>query len=60
MANFAFGGLAASHLIAVRHLDNAASARIMDRLGMQYRGIETWYGELLATHVLSREDWLQR
>lgn len=29
----------------------------MDRLGMQYRGLETWYGESLATHALSREDW---
>ncbi len=60
MATFAFDDLAAPHIIAVRHLDNAASARVMDRLGMEYRGIETWYGELLATHVLSREDWLRR
>ncbi len=59
MADFAFDSLAAPELIAVRHPDNAASARIMDRLGMRYRGIETWYGELLATHALSREEWLQ-
>ena len=60
MANFGFDSLAAPEIIAVRHPDNAASARVMDGLGMRYRGLETWYGEPLPTHVLSREDWLQR
>jgi RimJ/RimL family protein N-acetyltransferase len=59
MATFAFDSLSANELIAVRHPDNAASARVMDRLRMQYRGLETWYGEVLATHVLSRESWRQ-
>lgn len=59
MADFAFDSLAAPELIAVRHPDNLASARVMDRLGMQYRGLETWYGEMNATHVVSREDWLR-
>jgi RimJ/RimL family protein N-acetyltransferase len=57
MTAFAFHTLAAPRLIAVRHPDNIASRRVMDRLGMQYRGLETWYGESLATHALSREDW---
>jgi RimJ/RimL family protein N-acetyltransferase len=57
MAAFAFETLAAPELIAVRHPDNIASARVMDRLGMRYRGLERWYGETLATHVLSRNDW---
>ncbi|MFN0184925.1 MAG: GNAT family N-acetyltransferase [Aquabacterium sp.] len=60
MAGFAFDDLAAPELIAVRDIDNAASARVMDRLGMRYRGIETWYGEALPTHVLSRDAWLRR
>lgn len=59
MAAFAFDNLAAPELLAVRHPDNADSARVMDRLGMQYRALETWYGTTLATHVLSREKWLQ-
>jgi RimJ/RimL family protein N-acetyltransferase len=59
MAAFAFDSLGASELIAVRHPDNVASARVMDRLGMQYRGLETWYGEIGPTYVLSREDWLK-
>lgn len=57
MAAFAFDTLAAPELIAIRHPENVASARVMDRLGMRYRGLETWYGESLATHALSRSDW---
>jgi RimJ/RimL family protein N-acetyltransferase len=57
MTTFAFDTLAAPEIIAVRHPDNIASARVMDRLGMRYRGLETWYGESLATHALSRKDW---
>jgi RimJ/RimL family protein N-acetyltransferase len=60
MAAFAFDALAAEELIAVRDPDNAASARVMDRLGMRYRGLEVWYGELVATHALAREDWLRQ
>ena len=29
----------------------------MDRLGMRYRGLETWYGKSLATH-LRQACWL--
>jgi RimJ/RimL family protein N-acetyltransferase len=57
MATFAFDELAAPELIAVRHPDNAASGRVMDRLGLRPRGIETWYGQPLATYAISREDW---
>ncbi len=60
MAAFAFGDLAAPELIAVRDPDNAASARLMGRLGMRYRGLEVWYGEPVAAHVLDRERWLQQ
>ncbi len=56
MASFAFQKFEASELLAVRHPDNLASSRVMDRLGMRYRGIESWYGTNLATHALSRED----
>ena len=59
MAAFAFDSLEASELIAARHPDNAASGRVMDRLRMHYRGLETWYGEPCATHSVSREVWLK-
>ena len=59
MASHAFDTLAAQELIAVRHPENVASARVMDRLRMRYRGLETWYGEPVATHMVSREEWLK-
>jgi RimJ/RimL family protein N-acetyltransferase len=57
MAEFAFNDLAAPELLAVRHRDNMASQRVMDRLGMHFRGFEPWYGKTLATHSLSRDAW---
>jgi len=60
MAAFAFEDLGAAELLAVRHPDNVASGRVMDRLGMHFRALEPWYGITLATHVLGREAWLAR
>ena len=57
MTAFAFENLAAAELLAVRHPDNLPSGAVMDKLGMRYRGLETWYGRELATHVLGRADW---
>ena len=59
MAAFAFDNLAAPELVAVRHPENVASERVMDRLRMRYRGFEVWYGKMLATHAVGREEWLQ-
>jgi len=39
-------------LLAVAHPDNAASRAVMERLGMQFRGIETHYKVPCATYVL--------
>ncbi len=58
MAAFAFDDLAAPELIANRDPNNKASERVMQRLGMHYRGMEPWYGVPCATHVLSRKAWL--
>ncbi|MFZ2988499.1 GNAT family N-acetyltransferase [Ideonella sp.] len=57
MAAFAFDNLAAVEVLAVRHADNVASARVMDRLGMRFRGLERWYGKSLATHSLTKAEW---
>jgi RimJ/RimL family protein N-acetyltransferase len=48
MADFAFQTLRADVLYAVCHPDNAASASVMKRLAMRYRGIEIWYDMPLA------------
>jgi len=60
MAAFAFNRFPLQELLAVRHAENINSGHVMDRLGMRFRGVESWYGMSLATHVLSREQWLQR
>ena len=57
MTAFAFNDLSAAELLAVRHPDNVASGRVMDRLGMQFRGLEPWYGMSLATHSLTKAAW---
>jgi RimJ/RimL family protein N-acetyltransferase len=60
MARFAFEERGAPLLTAVRHPDNLASAQVMDRMHMRYRGMESWYDRLLAVHELSRERWTTR
>jgi RimJ/RimL family protein N-acetyltransferase len=57
MCRFAFETFPIEELLAVRHPDNVASGQVMQRLGMHERGLETWYGMTLATHVLSRAAW---
>ena len=57
MAAFAFGKFQISELLAVRHPENVDSGRVMERLGMRFRGLEPWYGTSVATHVITREEW---
>lgn len=57
MAAFAFDTLQAQVLLAVCIPENAASSRVMQRLGMRYRGIEEWYARSLATYEITRRDW---
>jgi RimJ/RimL family protein N-acetyltransferase len=57
MAGFAFSRFRISELLAVRHPDNIDSGRVMERLGMRFRGLEPWYGISVATHLLTREAW---
>lgn len=60
MAGFAFERLRAPELVAVRDPDNQASARVMERLGMQQRRLGNWYGRELVLHRLSAAEWRQR
>jgi RimJ/RimL family protein N-acetyltransferase len=57
MADFAFGPLRAPELYAVCHPDNAASAAVMQRLGMEHLGLDTWYGQSMTTYRISAERW---
>ena len=60
MADFAFRALKTDTLLAVCHPDNIASAAVMRRLGMRYRGIETWYDKPLATYEVTADEWNAR
>jgi RimJ/RimL family protein N-acetyltransferase len=60
MATFAFDRLAAPVLLAVRHPANEASAKVMERLGMRYRGMEAWYDTQVAVHELTAAEWAVR
>ena len=58
MAAFAFETVKGDSLFAVCHQENLASAHVMKKLGMHYRGIERWYDMDTAVYVMSRADWL--
>jgi RimJ/RimL family protein N-acetyltransferase len=57
MGGFAFDTLSAEELYAVCHPDNTASARVMLRLGMEHRGLQTWFGKSLATYQVDARRW---
>ena len=58
MATFAFERLQAPLLCAVCDPANTASAKVMTRLGLRYRGLERWYDADMAVYQLTREDGL--
>jgi RimJ/RimL family protein N-acetyltransferase len=60
MADWAFTALDAPLLVAVCQPDNANSAKVMAKLGMRYRGEETWYEGPHAVWELTRARWLAR
>jgi len=57
MAGFAFDVLRLDELYAVCNPDNTASAAVMRRLGMQDRGLQTWYGKPLTTYQMNADQW---
>jgi len=57
MAAFAFEDLKAPRLAAICDPRNLDSARVMQRLGMQYRGEEVWNAQAVAVYDLSLEAW---
>jgi len=60
MAGWAFEALEAPLLVAVCLPENANSARVMQKLGMRYRGEETWYERPHATWEITRQAWQER
>jgi RimJ/RimL family protein N-acetyltransferase len=60
MAAFAFDSIRTGLLCAVCDPDNIASAGVMKKLGMRYRGLETWYDRGMSTFEITRDEWLER
>jgi len=57
MAAFAFDTLKAPELYAVCVPENTASSKVMKRLGMRELGVQTWYGQGLATYAFTVDEW---
>lgn len=57
MARFAFEDLKAPQLVAVCDPDNLDSAKVMQRLGMRYRGVEHWYDMDCAVYGFTADEW---
>ena len=60
MAGFAFGKVNAPLLCAVCHPGNVKSARVMQRLGMHFKGVETWYDHDTHVYEMTRAQWAAR
>lgn len=60
MADWAFDHLKTPLLVAVCAVDNHASAKVMQRLGMRYRGIERWYDADDSVYEITQAEWRAR
>jgi ribosomal-protein-alanine N-acetyltransferase len=60
MAGFAFETVGTRLLYAVCHPENLQSARVMERLGMTFRGIERWYEMDTRVFALTDADWARQ
>lgn len=59
IAGFAFDMLDAELLCAVCHPENRKSSRVMERLGMHYKGDEVWYDMNTAVYEIARAEWFE-
>jgi len=57
MAAFAFDSLQAPSLAAICHPENTDSRRVMQRLGMRYRGEEQWHGQAVSVYAIDAQDF---
>lgn len=60
MARFAFDDLEVPLLCAICDPANTASRRVMEKLGMTYRGVETWHGTPFTAYGINRATWTLR
>jgi RimJ/RimL family protein N-acetyltransferase len=60
MARFAFDTLHGPLLCAICDPDNRNSSRVMEGLGMRYKGQETWNDSAVSVWQITREEWTAR
>jgi RimJ/RimL family protein N-acetyltransferase len=53
---FGFGKIGANSLLAVANPENVRSRKVMERLGMTFRGTETHYGQTCVVFVIERDS----
>ncbi len=58
MVQFAFETVGLAALVAVCHQENVGSARVMQRLGMQYLETRQWYGMDAFVYQLAKDVWV--
>ncbi|WP_288442967.1 GNAT family N-acetyltransferase [uncultured Pantoea sp.] len=56
IVQFATGQIGVDYLVAVAHPENLASHRVMQRLGMRYRGIEQHYDQPCVVYELDMKS----
>ncbi len=60
MLQFAFETIGLESLRAVCHQENLKSAKVMQRLGMQYRGVEHWYNLDTFAYWMTKEQYFRK
>jgi RimJ/RimL family protein N-acetyltransferase len=60
MADYAFDNLGAELLCAICDQENLASAHVMKKLGMGFRGIEKWHEMDMFVYEMTGGDWKAR
>ncbi|SIT84531.1 Protein N-acetyltransferase, RimJ/RimL family [Yoonia rosea] len=55
-ARFAFDVIGVDHVISVANPKNVNSQRVMQRIGMTYRGRETHYGQEVETYTMPKAN----
>lgn len=54
---YGFGTMGLDRIVAVAQLENSASRRIMEKLGMQHEKTEDHYGAACAFYVISKAEF---
>lgn len=57
---YAFEQVSAEKLVAVARPENAASRRVMEKLGMKHVRTGEFYKQILVQYAMSREEYLNR